>query len=255
MNPEHNTELVFARDLREGDHLLDPEGLELIIVSKEDIIGPRRTEPYRIDFGVKYAEEGFFGKEIRHVLKSPRTRVYRLIPSPLKKGDKGGCQEPGPIDQRTARELLAALNQLQNSFIHIEGDTAGNKARTNIIAKCDNVKTALNNARAAIHKAEPTGTPEPETHAAAETKILQDFAGSIRRLMAQFGAEHLAHGTPEFNKNFLEDIRPALQIVKNRIGGYPAAQVVIGVSGGVAEVQECSPGIDVIIHDYDEGNE
>lgn len=50
-------------------------------------------------------------------------------------------------------ELLAVLEAILESFVHIPGSVAGNKLRTQILARCENVKTALNQARASISKA------------------------------------------------------------------------------------------------------
>ncbi len=52
-----------------------------------------------------------------------------------------------------APELLEALKQLKDAFIHIEGNQKGNQAKTDIIKYNDDVKDALNNARIILDKA------------------------------------------------------------------------------------------------------
>ncbi len=52
-----------------------------------------------------------------------------------------------------APELLAALQQLKDAFIHIEGNRKGNQAKTDIIKYNDDVRDALNNARIILDKA------------------------------------------------------------------------------------------------------
>ena len=49
--------------------------------------------------------------------------------------------------------LLAAIEQLQEAFVHILDDTKGNKYRTGIIKHCENMRLALVNARYAVAKA------------------------------------------------------------------------------------------------------
>lgn len=52
-----------------------------------------------------------------------------------------------------APELLEALEALTDSFIHTHGNDKGNKAKTYMIQFNDDVRDALNAARAAIAKA------------------------------------------------------------------------------------------------------
>ena len=49
------------------------------------------------------------------------------------------------LDERA--ELLKALEMLQDSFIHAEGNPKGNKAKTDIITLNPDVRDALNHAR------------------------------------------------------------------------------------------------------------
>ena len=69
----------------------------------------------------------------------------------------GEIQE-GSIDNArliaAAPELLAALEQLQEAFVHIPDDMKGNKHRSGIIKHCENMRIALNVARYAVAKAE-----------------------------------------------------------------------------------------------------
>lgn len=53
----------------------------------------------------------------------------------------------------TAPDLLEALQLLQNAFIHRDGNTKGNQAKTDIITLNPEVGDALNSARQAIQKA------------------------------------------------------------------------------------------------------
>ena len=52
-----------------------------------------------------------------------------------------------------APDLLDALQLLQNAFIHKEGNTKGNQAKTDIITLNPEVGEALNTARETIQKA------------------------------------------------------------------------------------------------------
>jgi hypothetical protein len=49
-------------------------------------------------------------------------------------------------------ELLAALRAMLDAFIHVPGDDAGNKVRTAIFEKCQNMRQACVTARAMIEK-------------------------------------------------------------------------------------------------------
>jgi len=107
----HEIKFVFADTLRPGDHVLDSEGQELAIKSIE-------TAPNgRLEFTVRYVETGFYADRDYIVSKTPKTRVNLItaetpdetaaLPEP-----ENDLPEPGPIDQRTARELLAALKAM-----------------------------------------------------------------------------------------------------------------------------------------------
>ena len=62
------------------------------------------------------------------------------------------CEEHGESEANArliaaAPELLAALEALQDAFIHVEGNTKGNKAKTEVIKYNDDIREALNAAR------------------------------------------------------------------------------------------------------------
>ena len=51
------------------------------------------------------------------------------------------------------QELLETCESLMSLFVHIEGDTKGNKIKTKILADCPDITKKLNAARNVIEKA------------------------------------------------------------------------------------------------------
>jgi len=108
----HEIKFVFADTLCPGDHILDSEGQELAIKAIE------AAPNGRLEFTVRYAEAGFYADRDYIISKTPKTRIAKLIT--VEPPDETAAlpelgndlPEPGPIDQRTARELLAALKAM-----------------------------------------------------------------------------------------------------------------------------------------------
>lgn len=85
----------------------------------------------------------------RRQIETPRYNICELYNWP--DGDEE--QEANARLIAAAPSLLAALQQLKDAFIHIEGNKRGNQAKTDMIKYNDDVKDALNNARTILDKA------------------------------------------------------------------------------------------------------
>ena len=48
---------------------------------------------------------------------------------------------------KTEKDLLSVCKMLQSLLVHVEGDTKGNKLKTDIIKQCPDVREKLNEAR------------------------------------------------------------------------------------------------------------